>query len=191
MSLYFPIALQPCRRILGQLQRPLLSLTLSLGLATAGWLASSVAMQALADATPHSLLQPEMAQAQPSQTPLVDGIYLYGQVPHAGELGAEYMVFRVVDQQAVGAFFMPSSSYDCFHGEITPDRMNLTVIGSYDQIPSNYAIAVSYADTLTAGAGETALPVELVGYHPIESVSAADQALLATCLTDLQPQLEL
>ncbi|MEO0534772.1 MAG: hypothetical protein AAF215_13015 [Cyanobacteria bacterium P01_A01_bin.123] len=191
MSLPLPTVLQSCRRVLGQLQRPVLSFTLSLGLATAGWLSGPVTMEALAESEPSQSIQSEVVQTQPLQTSLADGIYFYGQVPQTGQFGVEYVVFQVVDQQAIGAFFMPSSSYDCFHGEITPDRMDLTVIGSYDQTPSNYAIALSPAMTLTAAAGETAVPLSLAGYHPIDTVSAAEQELLATCVVDLQPELAL
>ncbi|MEM6426221.1 MAG: hypothetical protein AAF728_13835 [Cyanobacteria bacterium P01_D01_bin.128] len=183
--------LQSCRRFLSRLKRPVLSLTLSLGLVGAGLLAGPVE-QVVADT---EVVLP--AQAEVIETPsrslayLSDGVYFYGQVPQPGQLGAEYLVFQITNRQAIGAFFSPSSSYDCFHGAIAADQMNLTIIGSYDQTPSQYAIALTPPATLTAAGGNGIVPTGLDGFYAIDTVTAAEREMLATCITDLQPELEI
>ena len=122
------------------------------------------------------------------RSPIPDGIYLYGQSPEPEQLGSTYLIFEVKNQQTVGAFYLPSSSFDCFHGELQPDRLLLTVVDSFDQTTHPYAVALQADQPVAAGGGATP-PVSLVGYHPIEFISAMDYQLLSTCQANYQPQL--
>ena len=101
--------------------------------------------------------------------PLADGVYLYGQQPVAAQLGSVYMVFEVIGRRTVGAFYMPSSSFDCFHGNISSTRLDLTVIDSYEQTSHPYSLAVQSQPILAAG--KAGADVSISGFTPIESLS--------------------
>ena len=143
------------------------SLGLALGFAIAG-----VAVPAMAGEAPHS--------AQP----IADGVYLYGQSQTPEQIGSAYMVFEVHQGKMVGAFYMPRSSFDCFHGNVEADRVALTVVDSYDKSSNPYDIAYSTDDSVAMSGGETLAPIGLEGFHKIDTVSANDQRLLATCKAD-------
>ncbi|MDX2212632.1 MAG: hypothetical protein SFY66_05005 [Oculatellaceae cyanobacterium bins.114] len=122
------------------------------------------------------------AASETSPQPVMpDGVYLYGQSPQAEQIGSTYVVFEVNRDRVVGAFYMPSSSFDCFQGELRPNQMDLTVADSYDQESYSYAVAVqhngSVADTHGRAIAETMIP----GYHSLAVVSDNDQNILATC----------
>ncbi|MBD3882592.1 hypothetical protein IFO70_12545 [Phormidium tenue FACHB-886] len=160
----------PWRTLAQQWSKSTTSLGLALGLAAMG------AAPALAGEAPRS--------ASPSQ-PLADGVYLYGQSPDPEQIGAAYMVFEVTQGDVVGAFYMPRSSFDCFHGNLEADRVALTVIDSYEQTPHEYAVAYETSDSVAMAGGETIAPVSLEGFHRIETVSENDQRLLSSCKADL------
>jgi hypothetical protein len=143
------------------------SAAIALGLAIAGLAAPAIAGEA-----PH-----------PTQ-PIADGVYLYGQSQTPEQIGSAYMVFEVKQGKMVGAFYMPRSSFDCFHGSLEADRAALTVVDSYDKTSNPYDIAYS-TDAPVAMAGDEAIaPLGLEGFHRINTVSANDQRLLATCKAD-------
>lgn len=148
------------------------SLGLALGLAVMGAVAPALAGEAT-------------RSASPSQ-PLADGVYLYGQSPDPEQIGASYMVFEVSQGNVVGAFYMPRSSFDCFHGNLEADRVALTVIDSYEQTPHEYAVAYETSDSVAMAGGETLAPVSLAGFHRIDTVSENDQRLLSSCKADFQ-----
>lgn len=136
----------------------------------------------LVGATLLSSLGPVAAFAE-SVSPLADGVYLYGQQPVAAQPGSVYMVFEVTGRQTVGAFYMPSSSFDCFYGNISPTRLELTVIDSYEQTSHPYSIAAQSQPTLAAG--EAGAEWSISGFTPIDTLSELDENLLATCQTDV------
>ncbi|MBX2864165.1 MAG: hypothetical protein KTR27_11460 [Leptolyngbyaceae cyanobacterium MAG.088] len=112
---------------------------------------------------------------------LADGIYLYGQQPVAAQAGSVYMVFEVAGRRTVGAFYMPSSSFDCFHGDISSTRLDLTVIDSYEQTSHPYSLAVQAQPVLAAGEAATELSIN--GFAPIDDLSELDETILETCQT--------
>lgn len=114
-----------------------------------------------------------------SNSPMADGIYLYGEQSIAAQLGSAYMVFEVIGQRAVGGFYMPSSSFDCFSGDISASRLDLNVIDSYDQSIHPYSLAVQTQPTLVAG--QAAPEFEIQGFTAIETLSKVDEHVLATC----------
>ncbi len=113
---------------------------------------------------------------------IAEGVYLYGQSPEPEQLGTAYAVFEINDDnRAVGAFYMPYSSFDCFQGEIAANQMNLTVINSYDQTRYPYTLAMREGAIASQADEIQQAPVDLVGYHPIETLSESDRQILATC----------
>ncbi len=116
-----------------------------------------------------------------SNAPLAEGVYVYGQAPVAAQPGSIYMVFEVTGHRTVGAFYMPSSSFDCFHGNISSTRLDLTVIDSYEQTSHPYSLAVQTQPTLVAG--EAAAEFSINGYTRIDVLSELDEHILATCQT--------
>jgi major membrane immunogen (membrane-anchored lipoprotein) len=144
------------------------STAIALGLAIAGIAAPAMAGEA-----------PQSAQ------PIADGVYLYGQSQTPEQIGSAYMVFEVTQGKMVGAFYMPRSSFDCFHGNLQADRAALTVVDSYSKTSNPYDIAYSTDDSVAMAGDETIAPLGLEGFHRIDTVSANDQRLLATCKADL------
>lgn len=137
----------------------------------------------LLGATLLSSLAPAAALAKPfASAPLADGVYLYGQQSATAQPGSVYMVFEVTGRRTVGAFYMPSSSFDCFHGNISPTRLDLTVIDSYEQTSHPYSIAVQSQPTLAAG--DAAAELSINGFTPIDTLSELDETILEICQTD-------
>ncbi|MEM9809555.1 MAG: hypothetical protein AAF959_30270 [Cyanobacteria bacterium P01_D01_bin.56] len=118
------------------------------------------------------------ANATSTNSPLVDGVYLYGQQAAPDQLGSVYMVFEVTAGHAVGAFYMPSSSFDCFSGNVAPNRLDLTVIDSYEQTSHPYSLEAE--PTVVAG---QAAEYTIDGFTPLSNLSDTDQQLLETCQT--------
>ncbi|NJK40356.1 MAG: hypothetical protein HC934_01460 [Acaryochloridaceae cyanobacterium SU_2_1] len=99
-----------------------------------------------------------------SRQPLKEGTYLFGQSRTPGQLRKEYLVFKVRGNQVVGAFYMPSSSFDCFTGTVAGNGLDLAVVESYEQ-------------------GVYTHTVNLNSYYPMQQVSETDQHILEECST--------
>lgn len=117
--------------------------------------------------------------------PLQEGIYLYGQSPTAGQIGSVYMVFQVSDRQVTGAFYMPSSSFDCFQGEFQADQLALIVTDSYEQTQHPYTVALEINTPVAASHHPLTALVDLVGYHQLSDISNTDRQILSTCQANL------
>jgi hypothetical protein len=111
---------------------------------------------------------------------LPDGIYLYGQSPQPNQIGSAYLVLQVKDRQVAGAFYMPSSSFDCFQGEIRQQQLALTVTNSEEQTRYPYSLALQTQENVAATQPE-AMPMTPAGYHAISQVSPRDREILAIC----------
>jgi len=107
-----------------------------------------------------------LAVAPAGRASLKDGTYLYGESSQPGELQQEYFVFEVNDNQVVGAAYMPRSDFDCFYGNLSNKKLDLTIVSSYQ--------AEAYPHS-----------VNLQVYEPVAQVSENDQRMLATCKADL------
>lgn len=121
----------------------------------------------------------EINYSAATRTVLTDGTYLFGQSPNRDQIGSAYAIFSVQNNQTVGAFYQPQSSFDCFTGEAHPDRLAVNVIDSYSQDIYTYNIAMTVEDTLVAG--DAAGAYTLDGFHRIEDISANDESILAIC----------
>jgi hypothetical protein len=120
------------------------------------------------------------------QHPMPDGVYLFGQSPEPQQLGSAYLVFEVNQNQVVGAFYMPQSSFDCFQGEFQNERLALNIVNSYEQTVYPYSLALDTDSAVALAAGEAIAPVGLEGYHRIDAISDNDQRILGVCQSDFQ-----
>ncbi len=141
--------------------------------------ASLLAFAALGIAFPSMSSAQVSTTAATSRTVMADGVYLFGQSPTPDEAGITYAVLSVKDNQTTGAFYQPRSSFDCFSGEIAPNRVSINVVDSYTQTSHPYVVALTLEDSLVAG--EAAGAYMLEGFHRIESLSPQDHEILATC----------
>ena len=143
-----------------------------------------------------SLQSPIRASVQKGLDPLVvpnptipfleDGTYLYGQSAEPEQVGSAYMVFDVTGQDIVGAFYMPSSSFDCFQGTIQHDELALTIHDSYAQESFPFSVALVPNEGAIASDGPVHHPGRTIdGFQPIGLISNNDQRILATCRADL------
>ena len=124
--------------------------------------------------------------------PQKDGIYLYGQSPEPQQIGQEYIVIEVSKGKAVGAFYLPSSEFNCFNGTIEAGKLALLL--------ANGPEAEAYPDTIGSNTEEpqlaalgdrslgnssneitTPYSVALQNYHQLPQVSESDKQILAAC----------
>jgi len=117
-----------------------------------------------------------------SRSVLADGNYLFGQSQTRDELGLTYAVFSVKNNQTVGAFYQPSSSFDCFSGQINPNELSVSIVDSYDQTIYPYEIAVSLDNSLVAGGAAGAYTLD--GFYRIDELSDQDRQVLSVCQAD-------
>jgi len=175
----------PSRTLSHVITQPLTSLFLALGLAVSGSGAIAEATE-VPTATRDGRVSVATSTANAgSFRSLPDGVYLFGQTPEPEQVGAAYMVFEVSNNRVVGAFYMPYSSFDCFNGQFAADRLELTVINSYEQTAYSHTVALN-ENSSVATTGNAIAPVGLEGYHQIQQVSENDQRILATCQTGLR-----
>jgi hypothetical protein len=173
------------RKFWHRLSSPFASLVLALSLAVSSFpvLEATAAEIAPTHKQVHVSGNAEASDGQQSMVSSgpADGIYLYGQSPEANQIGSSYAVLQVSSGSAVGAFYMPYSSFDCFYGEVEPSHLDLTVVNSYQQASYNYSLPMSA--TAVATTGDIVQPgvPQLMGYHLIDSVSDTDHQMLATC----------
>jgi hypothetical protein len=149
--------------------------TVLLSLSLAGGLAALMAQSSNAQGSESP------KPAQPTQ--MADGVYLYGQSAQPQTVGSEYLVFEVTQGAVVGGFYMPSSSFDCFHGNLQADKLALTVVDSYERTPHPYSVALAAGEPV-ATIGGSATPLGLEGYHQISHLSEIDHQILTTCKAD-------
>ena len=109
------------------------------------------------------------------------GIYLYGQQPTPDQLATTYFVFDLQESSITGAFYMPSSSFDCVRGQLTHGQILLSVTDSYSQETSPYALSLSPPTAVVASQpGPMIAPLDIVGFYPLP-ISDQSQELLAVC----------
>jgi hypothetical protein len=149
---------------------------------------SSLTLAAAASPDLNETVAQSTSQEATSSLHVEDGIYLYGQATEPEQVGSAYMVFEAIDNKVVGAFYMPYSSFDCFYGQLNGEQLGLTVIDSYEQTPHPYAVALAQtSDVATAGEAVVA-PLQLEGFHRIDTVSENDHRILEVCQTNYGDQ---
>lgn len=190
-------ASQPWRTLVQRLEKPITGLFLTLGLTTVGLAPLPANSAALDQLTPlkasHLTAKTSLTAQAPAQsaaqTPLQDGVYLYGQSPERDQLGAAYAVFEVNDGKVVGAFYMPRSSFDCFYGNVQSNQLALTIVETYSQTAYPYSVALESTGSVAAIGDQAVAPVGLEGYHQIENVNENDQRILSVCQANHGEQL--
>lgn len=64
-------------------------------------------------------------------------VFVYGTSPVAQQLGQDYMVLQVNDNNRVqGVFYQVNSEYACFSGAINNGKLDLAVLDPYEQWPT-------------------------------------------------------
>lgn len=127
--------------------------------------------------------QVEQANALPSTADdsSVNGVYLYGQQPVPDQLATAYFVFELQGGSITGAFYMPSSSFDCVQGQIEPEQIHLSVTDSYSQETSPYALSLSPPTAVVASqASPVTAPLNIAGFYQLP-MNDQSQDLLAIC----------
>lgn len=157
------------------------------GAAAAASLGSIVPVQAQT-ATAQLFAESTAVAQTAAAVPSVSGRYLFGQVPQADQIGHGYVVLERTGDRVYGALYYPSSSFDCFHGQVQGTDLAMTVINSYDQETYPYSLAL--ADGSVVAAGETATelsPFGLDGFYAIGNLSDNDHRMINTCRAVVAP----
>lgn len=143
------------------------------------WLRRPFAIAALGVSLLAGAMAPAVAIDEP-QAHLTDGVYVFGESAEAGQLGTTYMVMSVAAGQITGGFYQPSSSFDCFRGEVADNELALTVIDSYAQTEHPLVMAL---ESTTAIASSNAAAGEWVpsGFQAIADLSDTDRHVLQVC----------
>ncbi len=111
----------------------------------------------------------------------VDGIYLYGQQPIPDQLATAYFVFESQGGSITGAFYMPSSSFDCVQGQMEPEQILLRVTDSYSQETSPYALSLDAPAAVVASQPVAVNPpLNISGFYRLP-MSDQGRELLAIC----------
>ncbi len=171
--------ISPCRQLLNGLTNRSAALLVSSGLVLGGAVTVPATSSALASIAPDSIHPSAPSIAELPNLP--DGIYLYGQSPEAEQLQNEYMVFEVRQDRAVGAFYMPSSDFSCFYGNIEANRLAVNMVDLHEN--TTYAYAVPRDNYEIASSNPTG-DIEFQGFqgfHRIANVSENDRRILETC----------
>jgi hypothetical protein len=113
---------------------------------------------------------------------LQNGIYLYGESMTPETIGKEYIIFETKNSQTIGAIYLPHSEFSCFKGNFSGNRMNISLIDSYDRQVYKYKLTLGSKNTLTASKQPMmgSPTYQLVGKH-----SDNDLRMLKTCKTEL------
>ncbi|MGR3276492.1 hypothetical protein ACSYAD_15395 [Acaryochloris marina NIES-2412] len=96
------------------------------------------------------------------QSPLKDGVHLFGQAREPGKFQTEYLIFKTKRNRVIGAFFMPSSSFDCFAGNLQGGQLTLSILESYEQQTYEHS-------------------VNLNQYYAIQQINNNDMRILDVC----------
>lgn len=174
---------QTWQSLWNRFEKPFTALFLTLGLAAAA-LAPAHGVEATRAAQTEAATVARLEGAISQR--LANGVYLYGQSEQADQLGSAYMVFEVTNNQVIGAFYMPHSSFDCFFGEVQAQELALNVIDSYEQTVHPYSVALQSNASVAATGGEAIAPLSLEGFHPIATLSDTDQRILNICKVDYE-----
>lgn len=167
------------RTFLYRFEKPLTGLLLTLALAVTAATTPQVAHAAKVKLTASSLNASNTSDI--NTQPETEDVYLYGQAPTAGQIGAAYMVFEVNGQDVSGGIYMPYSSFDCFQGEVEANQLQLTITNSYEETAYPYSVALAPNSASASANGPAIAPFGLVGYHAIPAISAVAQEVLSTC----------
>lgn len=127
-------------------------------------------------------VSPGAALAQDAAT---NATYLYGTTPAPEQMGHDYMVIQLLEENQVqGAFYQINSEFACFSGEIAKGALKLAVVDPYEQVAYDYEM--NYQSTLVADSGDRPT-TEFIpeGFHAISTLGELDHNILGQCVTDV------
>lgn len=151
--------------------------------------AAVVAMGAAGPAVAQALPATPAAGAQAESAGPVAGRYLFGQSAQPDQLGQGYVVLERSGDRVYGALYFPSSSFDCFYGQVQGNQLAMTIVNSYDQQTYPYSLALADGPAVAAsGAAGALVPFGLDGFYAIDSLSDNDHRMLEVCRATLPPQ---
>jgi hypothetical protein len=122
------------------------------------------------------------AQSRMSETPITNGVHLYGESPRSDVVGKEYIIFEKNGSKTIGAFYLPRSEFSCFKGQFKDTRLNVTLFDPFDRRKYIFSLAL-------APDGLTASKQPMLGqptYQPLSEISPNDRRILAACKQQLQ-----
>ncbi|OKH17889.1 hypothetical protein [[Limnothrix rosea] IAM M-220] len=128
-------------------------------------------------------IAPSFATAMPTNSDT--NTYLFGTTPEAGQIGHDYIVMQLGEENSVkGAFYQVSSEYACFSGKVANGKLDLAVVDPYEQVA--YEHQLNYEESaLVANTGEhTTTQIVPEGFHLIDIVSNLANSVLAQCGTE-------
>lgn len=119
---------------------------------------------------------------------LEDGTYLYGESSQPEQIGQAYMVFEVKQGHLTGAFYMPSSSFDCFSGIATGNQLKLNITESYSQETYSHSIGFNNSSVVASVGSQGADKNNLLldGFQRLPNLSQNDQRILNQCKTTVK-----
>ncbi|MGF1517531.1 MAG: hypothetical protein ACFCVB_06970 [Nodosilinea sp.] len=155
----------------------------------ASLLMASAALIAVGVAAPAPAVE-SLAIAQSAPVQPVAERYLFGQVPQPDQIGQGYVVMERTGDHVYGALYYPSSSFDCFHGQLQGTEVAMTIIDSYAQEAYSYSIALAEGPIVAAGETvEDLVPFNLDGFSAIDTLSDNDHRMLDMCRGVVAPVL--
>jgi hypothetical protein len=118
----------------------------------------------------------------PAATPrLTTGTYLYGEQMERERLNTTYLLLAVEEGKLSGVVYQLNSDYNCFTATAHPDHLALNMVDHHSGESFIYSIARSQTSVLASTQPSLERQLNLVGFHPIETVQESDRALLASC----------
>jgi hypothetical protein len=124
----------------------------------------------------------DLAQSRAIDSPIANGVHLYGESPRPNVVGKEYIIFEKNGNKTVGAFYLPRSEFSCFKGQFKDARLNVTLFDPFDRRKYIFSLAL-------APDGLTASKQPMMGqptYQPLSKISTNDRRILAACKQQLQ-----
>lgn len=129
---------------------------------------------------------PALAETAPAPSFPAPGQYLFGQSSTPDQIGSGYIVLNSDGQYIYGALYFPGSSFDCFQAEVEGNALAMTIIDSYSQEAYPYSIALEPQSPIASTQIQDGLvPLNLSGFHALDSLSENDLRMLNTCQVDL------
>jgi hypothetical protein len=108
--------------------------------------------------------------------------YLFGQSAQPDQVGQGYVVLERTGDRVYGALYYPSSSFDCFYGQMQGTEMAMTIVNSYDQETYPYSIALADGPVVASSSpSDELLPFGLSGFYAIDTLSDNDLRMLDMC----------
>lgn len=109
-------------------------------------------------------------------------VFLYGTAPEAQQLGQEYMVISLAENNQVqGVFYQMNSEFACFKGEMKQGKLELAVMDPYEQVAYDYQLDYKAAGQVAETGDRLNVQFMPEGFHAIQTLSELDHELLQQC----------